>query len=160
MPDYSHERAKPSIPQCKRSSIAVSFNGKHLTLRGKTTATFPAVSGKRDPKLGFVYSVERQKLASVGPIPAGEYWINFEELWENAWYKQGSRSAWGNFRLTLHVFPGTTTYDRGGFFIHGGANPGSAGCIDLTTHIDQFVETLRTELKDAGECYVPVTVRY
>jgi hypothetical protein len=160
MPDYSHERAKPTVPQCKRSTISVSFDGKHLTLRGKKAQIFPAVSGKRDPKLGFVYSAERQKERSTGPIPAGEYWINFEELWENSWYRRGSRSAWGNYRLTIHVFPGTVTHDRGGFFIHGGAVPGSAGCIDLTNNIDRFVAALRAELKDAGECFVPLTVRY
>ncbi len=160
MTDYSHERARPSIPQCKRATASITFDGKHLMLKGKGSQLFPAVSGKRDAKLGFVYTVERQKASKDGPIPAGEYWINFQELWENAWYKRGSARAWGNYRLTLHVFPGTETYGRGGFFIHGGAVPGSAGCIDLTTHVDRFVAELRAQMNGADECFIPVTVRY
>ena len=160
MPDYSNEVAQPSIPQCKRSTTSISFNGKRLALQGKTTQFFPAVSGKKDPTLGFVYTIDRQKMGREGPIPAGEYWINFDELWENAWYKRGSSSAWGNYRLTLHVFPATNTYGRGGFFIHGGSVPGSAGCIDLTTNMDVFVKAMEAELKGSGECFVPVTVSY
>lgn len=160
MSDYAHERSSPTIPQCKRSSISVTFDGKHVTIKGRKPLIFPAVSGKRDPRLGFVYSVQRQTERSSGPIPSGEYWIDLDELWENAWYRRGSRAAWGNFRLTIHVLPGTNTYGRGGFFIHGGAVAGSAGCIDLTNQIDAFVNALREELSDAGKCFVPVTVRY
>jgi hypothetical protein len=81
-------------------------------------------------------------------------------MWENKWYKMGSRAAWGNFRLTIHPYPSTETYGRGGFFIHGGSTPGSAGCIDLSTNIDKFVEKLTTELKGLPKCYIPLTVLY
>jgi len=33
--DYSHERARPSIPQCKRATASITFDGKHLMLKGK-----------------------------------------------------------------------------------------------------------------------------
>ena len=34
----------------------------------------------------------------------------------------------------------TNTYGRSGFSVHGGVEPGSAGCIDLTNHIDVFTQ--------------------
>jgi hypothetical protein len=56
--------------------------------------------------------------------------------------------------------PGTETHGRGGFFIHGGSVAGSAGCIDLTADINRFMTRLREPLRNAPNCYVPVTVRY
>lgn len=75
-------------------------------------------------------------------------------------FKRGSRQAWGNYRLTIHPYPGTVTHARGGFFIHGGATPGSAGCIDLTMYMDHFVEKLIQELKGLPACHIPLNVRY
>jgi hypothetical protein len=49
-------------------------------------------------------------------------------------------SAWGHHRVWLHPKDGTTTFGRGGFSIHGGDDPGSAGCIDLTTNMPYFVQ--------------------
>ena len=126
---------------------------------GAYRASYGAVSGKPLEDGSFDYSKERQKLANVGPIPEGRYWIDPADLWANAWYKRGSRAAWGNYRMTLRVFPGTTTHDRGGFFIHGGSRPGSAGCIDLTYAMDSFVENMNSR-KGRGDCYIAVTVRY
>lgn len=140
------------------------FDGRTLRAFGaKEAMLFPAVSGKRTEKGLFDYSTQRQRIAYQGPIPAGEYWIQPSQLWENNWFKSALRSprgAWGNFRLTIHPFPSTQTHGRGGFFIHGGAVPGSAGCIDLVTHIDKFVERLKQELGGLPECYIPLTVRY
>ena len=34
----------------------------------------------------------------------------------------------------------TNTYGRSGFSVHDGVEPGSAGCIDLTNHIDEFTQ--------------------
>ena len=38
---------------------------------------------------------------------------------------------WGHFRVPLHPAKNTKTFGRGGFFIHGGEYPGSAGCVDV-----------------------------
>jgi hypothetical protein len=38
----------------------------------------------------------------------------------------------------LNPLPGTDTRGRSGFSIHGGAKPGSAGCIDLCGGIGAF----------------------
>ena len=66
----------------------------------------------------------------------------------------------GNFRLTIHPYPSTVTHGRGRFFTHGGSNPGSAGCIDLTVYMDKFVENLKQELEGLPECYVALNADY
>lgn len=98
-----------------------------------------------------------------GPISEGEYWIQPSELWKNNWIKSVIRtphSAWGNFRIAIHPYPNTLTHQSGGFFIHGGTVPGSAGCVDLTINMDMFVKQLKQELQGHLECFIPLTVRY
>jgi len=129
----------------------------------KASMIYPAVSGRPVGPAEFDYSSERQKLASQGPIPEGAYWIQPSQLWRNNWLKDkliAPRAAWGNYRLTIHPYPTTPTHERGGFFIHGGSSPGSAGCIDLTSHMDSFVSALERELDGMPECFIPLTVRY
>jgi len=75
-------------------------------------------------------------------------------MWTNRWYKLAPRAAWGNHRVTLHVYPGTQTFGRGGFFIHGGTHVGSAGCINLHAEMEQFVSDLTKQLDRRGACYV------
>ncbi|MEL6530881.1 MAG: tlde1 domain-containing protein [Pseudomonadota bacterium] len=157
---YASERGSPEVPTCGVSPLTLHFDGKWLELRiGGYRAAYGAVSGKPLASGGFDYSVERQKLKNVGPIPEGRYWIKPSDLWTNAWYRRGRYSAWGNYRVTLRVFPGTETHGRGGFFIHGGTVRGSAGCIDLTSAMDSFVENMNKH-KGRGDCYISVTVDY
>jgi hypothetical protein len=159
MADYSAERYDPKLAHC--STLTLHFNGKTLTMRGGSADyRYPAVSGR--PQNGtFDYSRENQQQSNKGPIPEGPYWIRPDELWENAWYKLNApTSAWGNYRITIHPFTTTETHKRGGFFIHGGTTPGSAGCIDLTTHIDQFVKDLKKELGGKETCQIHLFVAY
>lgn len=65
----------------------------------------------------------------------------------------------GDHRLTIHVFPGTQTFGRGGFFIHGGTHAGSAGCINLRGQMESFAADLKAATGNS-DCYVPLTVRY
>jgi hypothetical protein len=65
-----------------------------------------------------------------------------------------------NCRLTIHLYPATVTQGRGGILIQCGSNPGRAGCIVLTTNMDDFVEKLKQELKGLPECYVALNVDY
>jgi len=122
------------------------------------------LSGKPNEKNQFDYSPARQAIPFKGPIPEGEYWIQLDEMWENNSLKSAlgitPRTAWGNFRITIHPYPATKTHNRGGFFMHGGQIPGSAGCIDLTGHMDSFVKELTKELEGLPKCYIPLTVRY
>ena len=71
-----------------------------------------------------------------GPIPAGQYEIEgaaltrFGVLGALGRLLTG-RGDWGSFRTQITPYPGTDTRGRGGFFMHGGAFEGSAGCIDV-----------------------------
>ena len=57
-----------------------------------------------------------------------------------------SRIGWGNFRAAIYAKPGTNTFGRGGFYVHGGTFPGSHGCIDLTGDMDDFAKFYGTWL--------------
>lgn len=158
---YAHERGAPAVPQCGRSSLSINFDGHMLVLRSAHVQfSWQAVSGRPDGRGDFDYSLARQGKGEEGPIPEGEYWIDPAEIWERPWYEFVKEPAWGNHRVTLHVMPGTRTRGRGGFFIHGGNTPGSAGCIDLTTSMDRFVARLRSLLQQSPNCFVPVRVQY
>lgn len=159
---YANERTMPQYPACGRSHIHLRFNGKVLSAMGGVGGIlYPAVSGKPRAQGDFDYSLERQKIADQGSIPEGEFWIQPSQFQENAWYRiRNPRFAWGNYWITIHPYPSTQTYGRGGFFIHGGDSLGSAGCIDLAENMNQFVEALKKELNGFPECFIPLTVKY
>jgi hypothetical protein len=156
---YKAERYDPSLAQC--SKLSLKFDGSTLQITGgKVNYSYPAVSGKKVANGSFSYTTERQRTPSGGPIPEGEYWINPDELWRLEWYDfWTNEDGWGKYRVTIHPFPKTITHGRGGFFIHGGKNPGSSGCIDLTSHITQFVEDLSKE-GARRKCQIHLTVHY
>jgi hypothetical protein len=136
---YIAERGNSALPD---ASIELMFDGKTLDVVGKESASFTAVSGKPDPSGTFTYTPERQRLSDKGPIPEGIYWIDPKQL-KSLWYYFGdAAAAWGSHRITIHPFHSTATFGRGGFFIHGGSTPGSAGCIDLTGHMSSLVEII------------------
>lgn len=158
--DYSHEVGTPPVPRC--GSLSLTFDGTTLKLSGgKGDKSYLAVSGVPGPR-----SLEQeryqymQKEADFGPIPEGKYWIRLDEIQSNWLGRRRSQKAWGNHWVTIHVYPGTKTHKRGGFFIHGGTEPGSIGCIDLTSEMDILVRDLRKESDGKSECYVPLTVSY
>ena len=127
------------------------FDGKKFTLyeNDKTIMSWNAVSGKDGYR-----SPEYQNLKDTGPIPEGTYVARQSELqfykditWDNrlrsavgfgTW--RGGTDSWGESRVWLEPSKETNTYDRSDFSVHGGAEPGSAGCIDLTNHIDDFTQ--------------------
>lgn len=171
---YASERYKPTLPSCGASTVSLSFDGEYLWMHGLRFLETPrscavlngkplrysAVSGK--PVKGkFLYSVQRQMQKSEGPIPEGRFWITPSELWEAnlIHWVVGMTGGWGEFRISIHPYPTTKTYERGGFFIHGGDEPGSAGCIDLTSNIERFIQNLRGGVKET-KCHIPLTVDY
>ena len=171
---YASERYKPTLPSCGASAVTLRFDGEYLWMYGlrfletpRSCAVldgkpikYPAVSGK-SVHGKFVYSAKRQTEKGEGPIPEGQYWITPSELWTAGLvnWLLGMTGAWGIHRISIHPYPTTKTYGRGGFFIHGGDEPGSAGCIDLTSHMERFVQNLRGGVKET-ECYIPLTVDY
>jgi hypothetical protein len=172
--------------QCELSGtgalLAFTFDGSTLSGNG---LSLPAVSGVpivntttrtwqivtpggfsvtfgHDEDVKFDYSVERQKLRDVGPVPAGEYYIEKceERSASTSPYSHiVKRSAWGDYSWSLHAEPTTQTYGRNGFFIHGGSRWGSKGCIDLESGDTQFHNLLKG-IGVCGCCYIPVTVKY
>lgn len=127
------------------------FDGKTLTIyqNGKVIASWNAVSGKP----GY-QSQGYQNVKYKGTIPAGTYIARQSEL---QFYKdiswgdrqrsvigfgtwRGGTDSWGNSRVWLEPSKETNTYGRSGFSIHGGIEPGSAGCIDLTSQMDDFTK--------------------
>lgn len=160
---YTGERYNPSLAHC--TSLALRFDGKKLVMTASTEVySYPAVSGRPDQKGQFSYRVSDQMSPNGGPIPEGKYWINPDELWDRGWLKrlflpESHERGWGDFRVTIHPFTTTETYCRGGFFIHGGTSPGSAGCIDLTSHMPRFVNDLKKE-GAIRKCQIHLSVDY
>jgi hypothetical protein len=160
--DYSNERYNPTLARC--TNLSLRFDGRAVTMMGgKQARSYAADSGKPDRQGRFDYSRPRQRSGFNGPIPEGKYWINPSELWSrwrvDIFHDRRHREGWGDHRITIHPFPTTDVGKRGGFFIHGGRFRGSAGCIDLTHHMEQFVLDLRAETS-LRECQMHLTVDY
>ena len=71
---------------------------------------------------------------NIGPIPSGSYYANANDLTNPGIIGdvlRNFRGDWGDWRIPLNPKKGTNTHGRSGFFLHGGALSGSAGCIDF-----------------------------
>ena len=176
--------SKPST-QCTKNGAPFKMYFDGLTLRGGGNS-WNAISGKPLSKkwkgtksegaaywdiydFEFDYVVDRQKMANVGGIPTGEYWLDVCE--ESSARGQGhrrqaprhvaARDAWGSYSVPLHAETGTETYGRSGFFIHGGSRFGSAGCIDIRNSDSEFDALLEQAYKESCKCcFIPVQVQY
>jgi RHS repeat-associated protein len=143
-----------------------TFDGATLKLfqQDGSTKSFTAVSGevssagKTQPAL--------QGVKDVGPLPEGEYSLDPSQIQiistkdlllglvgRGAW--PGGKASWGEQRAWLAPAPGTDTKGRSGFSIHGGARPGSAGCIDLCSQAKDFFSSV-----DRTVDKIPVFVDY
>jgi hypothetical protein len=124
--------------------VELYFDGRTLTMRGAGgVRVWSGVSGQRADGI-FDYSPSRQRIHNEGPIPEGVYWLDpaqLVHLQDRFWYFVYER-GWGTHRITVHPFDTTRTFGRGGFFIHGGTVAGSAGCIDLTSQMEEFARLL------------------
>ena len=98
-----------------------------------------------------------QNIKDKGPIPEGLWnvdYSNTQHFEDLSWWKQwksyigcgewpGAKDSWGVHRTWIYPIGDTNVYGRSGFSIHGGKDPGSAGCIDLTKHNDSFHNWLK-----------------
>jgi lipoprotein-anchoring transpeptidase ErfK/SrfK len=78
-----------------------------------------------------------------GRTPAGIYSIHCNEITDlrSAWKFRATwgvgmmldHDSWGSVRVQIHAAPGTNTWGRGDFFLHGhgDTHPGTAGCVGL-----------------------------
>jgi hypothetical protein len=69
-----------------------------------------------------------------------------------------SRLSWGNYRA--YINPVTYKGPRGSFYVHGGALPGSHGCIDLTTKMDDFAKFYSAWLIANNKTSIKLVVGY
>ncbi len=129
------------------------FNGKNLSIyqNDKKIASWGGVSGRKN-----LQNPEYQNLKSKGPIPEGVYIgrkTDYQERKDSGFFRryynwQGGENSWGKSRLWLEPALETNTYGRNGFSIHGGKDPGSAGCIDLTSQMKNFSKWFKNNGKD------------
>ena len=130
----------------------LEFDGAELCWIGPANRgrCWPAVSGRS----GY-QSPDQQSLRNYGPIPDGLWYVRqseyqtmpdfnliqtiISELGRGTW--PGGESSWGRQRIWLHPFDHDEVYGRSGFSIHGGDEPGSAGCVDLTSSMADFANT-------------------
>lgn len=163
------------------TDIHLLFDGQSLSIINTKDSVilqrFPAVSGRKENGR-FDYSRERQRMKGVGPLPEGEYHVDMNELqkitlWDDAvgsiealakqswgpWPK--GRMAWGSQRAWLS--PEEVVIDgvkRDKFSIHGGAEYGSAGCIDLRENASAFFDALKYYLQNSPSKKVKLIVKY
>lgn len=132
---------------------------------------------------------EWAKQKNAGPLPEGQYNVGPLEtrsgtpeeigFWETLWLKaignveadteankqfckntNISRISWGNYRLAITPTGNQPMYQRGSFYVHGGSMPGSHGCIDLTSEMDDFAKFFGVWSAANGKKTIPLTVRY
>lgn len=159
-PNTQAEKATFEKPVNTKQGYYAVFDGKKFTLYvdNKPVMSWDAVSGRS----GY-QSPEYQDQKSTGPIPEGTYVARQEKLqfmsatdWLVGWTTKvtdrgawpGSSMSWGSSRVWLEPAKETNTYGRSGFSIHGGWTPESAGCIDMTSNIKNFVALFEFVGKD------------
>ena len=157
----NNERIETTI----KNNEHLEFDGKKLSLidtNGRVIKSWSAVSGRN----GY-QEAQYQNMTDKGPIPEGVYMVNQGQaqsidakssilgvFGRGEW--PGGESAWGSNRIWLDPANTTNTMGRDGFSIHGGSSPGSAGCIDLTKNMSDFVQAL----KENGGKGMLLRVRY
>ncbi|WP_052522391.1 L,D-transpeptidase family protein [Saccharicrinis fermentans] len=149
----------------------LTFDGNQLTIyhNGNETYSTKAYSGRPLEDGTFDYSVARQKMEKIGPIPEGTYFINGSKIQTmstldgliglaqvGGW--PGGSFAWGEQRAWITPLTKINTDGRGGFSIHGGYELGSAGCIDLVGNVVPFFNNLQST--PGGNGMIMLKVRY
>ncbi len=121
----------------------VSSNGKLLldAVSGRTTGTKSTIDTAtvygmvtETATREFNYSHEQQGKKNIGGLPVGLYYILSEEersAFTSPFSHVVKSAGWGDYSWSLHPVDGYDMRGRGSFFVHGGREYGSAGCIDL-----------------------------
>jgi hypothetical protein len=138
------------------TDIRLEFDGTTLQAVNTNTGTvmdsWDAISGRPGSQ-----SANLSNIPDTGPIPTGNWSIstsnviNMDDLplWRQVVSEtglvspRGGVSSWGDTFVRIEAADGTETYGRDGFHLHGGAQAGSAGCIDLVGGNDAFFEFIQ-----------------
>ena len=125
-----------------------AVSGKPISIEEREVSVDTAASLKAVREFKFDYSYERQAKENIGALPQGLYTVRCEP---SGSMKNGNlrkhvfgHKSWGNYhwQLVPSVYTDTRERKRHSFTIHGGAEPGSAGCIDLTSGDTKFKKYL------------------
>lgn len=166
--------AKMENKKLDSESIFLIFNGRYLA-SSDGSLMLNAVSGKPVSEKHsswsptnmtgaeqtvtriFNYSYERQGIKNTGGIPEGLYYILQSEtrsIITSPVSHFFGRRGWGSYSWSLHPCENTNTRERSGFFIHGGSESTSAGCIDLREHDITFNSFLYRSAKKKLYIYI------
>lgn len=154
------------------------FDGARLYwLQEGRDTSWPAYSGKREFWENKLFSVEDQsagdgnKDKNGGPIPEGTYAVrqnefqirdsSLLEVGKQALAKArgkkkggswpGNYESWGDYRVWIaakKLKHPETVGKRKDLAVHGGADPGSDGCIDLVDKMPEFADLFRLYGRD------------
>ena len=142
--------ARRENSKLREQKLFLLFNGRHLMssdgkllldaisgqpVSEKTTVNWTTIFGGDETVVReFDYSYTRQGIIGKGGIPVGLYHIEAKEersVKTSPWSHTVKSSGWGNYAWTLHPDEDTDVRKRTGFFIHGGLDFNTGGCIDL-----------------------------
>jgi len=161
---YAYVDGNPLIQIDPRGLMSLRFDPVQRVLvvdpevKGRRPYTIPASSGSTE--CGCSPSAQDR-----GPIPSGLYNLDTSQLSNPGRVGdllRNLRGDWGDWRVPLTPAPGTVTYGRSGFFLHGGSYPGSAGCIDVGGGIfgNDLTDQLLKDLLNDPDGRVPVNVTW
>ncbi|MBF0284659.1 MAG: DUF2778 domain-containing protein [Magnetococcales bacterium] len=140
----------------RESGEKLIYDGRFLSYwkDGRIEKVWRGVSGEEG-----VQSKEYQSVQNKGPIPHGRYTVAQDQhqsigvanrLFGNSRVGNfpGGTATWGEHRVWLKPHVENEMHGRKDFTIHGGSEPGSAGCIDLTDEMNSFSEWFKGHKKD------------
>lgn len=104
-----------------------------------------------------------ERLKGKGPIPSRDFIIDVNKLTNPGIIGdilRNTRGDWGDWRVPIEPCSWTNTFGRSGFFLHGGREPGSAGCIDIGGGLfgDKDSDRVLKSLKSDPDKKVTLTV--
>jgi len=142
--------ARRENPKLREQRLFLLFNGRYLMssdgkllldavsgqpVSERTTVNWKTMFGGDETVVReFDYSYSRQGIRNKGGIPWGLYHIEAKEersAKTSPWSHVAKSRGWGNYAWTLHPDKDTDIRKRSGFFIHGGLDFNTMGCIDL-----------------------------
>lgn len=158
----------PTVELAVPEGMDYTIENKGPVPPGKYTIRPFGVVGTNEVGREFVIEIPEKSIQKVEMPTISKITITVEYLgdwledpykfWAAVWneYKH-THSDWGTHFVSLQPSPGTETFGRSSFYIHGGKDPGSAGCIDIGSKMSDFAKRLLVGMSKRS---VEVTVRH
>lgn len=153
--------------------LVLEFDGQTLSFYQHNTVTNEYTSlGEWQGISGDQASTPYQTSQQADPLPEGYYLLKGVQVREaNGDFPGGfseedyPREAWGNMRALLYEQFSLPPDRDGGFYLHGGDDPGSSGCIDLVGKAPEALALIKSTLAQFRQQYgqgenVHVIVKY